>query len=80
MLTNGELARIPFSVGPNEYRNFTLRLTNVILVRADASQVFGTTVDGAVAVNQIGMHVVCWTGRPRPQRRIVHVAHFSRRL
>ena len=53
VLTNGEVARIPFTVGPNEYRNFTLRLTNVILVRADASQVFGTTKDGVIAVNQV---------------------------
>jgi len=53
VLTNGEVARIPFTIGPNEYRNFSLRLTNVILVRADASQVFGTTADGAIAVNQV---------------------------
>lgn len=53
VLTNGEVARIPFTVGPNEYRNFALRLTNVILVRADASQVFGTTKDGVIVVNQV---------------------------
>ena len=53
VLTNGEVARIPFTVGPNEYRNFALRLTNVILVRADASQVFGTAKDGVIAVNQV---------------------------
>ena len=47
VLTNGEVARVPFTVAPNEYRNFALRLTNVILVRADASQVFGTTGNGA---------------------------------
>lgn len=52
-LTNGEVARIPFTVGPNEYRNLSLTLSNVILVRADASQVFGTTANGAVAVNQV---------------------------
>ena len=52
VLTNGEVARIPYSVGPNEYRNFALRLTNVVLVRADASQVFGGTANGAIAVNQ----------------------------
>ena len=53
VLTNGDVARIPFSVGPNEYRNFALRLTNVILVRADASRVFGETTHGAIAVNQV---------------------------
>jgi len=53
VLTNGEVARIPFSVAPNEYRNFTLRLENVILVRGDASQVLGETVNGAIAVNQV---------------------------
>jgi len=53
VLTNGEVARIPFSVGPNEYRNFALRLTNVILVRADASQVFGSTANGVIAVSQV---------------------------
>ena len=53
LLTNGEVARIPFSVGPNEFRNFSLRLTNVVLVRADASQVFGGTANGAIAVNQV---------------------------
>lgn len=53
VLTNGEVAKIPFSVGPNEYRNFALRLTNVIFVRADASQVPGGTIHGAIAVNQV---------------------------
>jgi len=53
VLTNGEIARIPFSVGPDEFRNFTLRLENVILVRGDASEVFGETVNGAIAVNQV---------------------------
>jgi len=53
VLTNGEVARIPFSVGANEYRNFALRLTNVILVRAEASEVPGTTANGAIAVNQV---------------------------
>ena len=52
-LTDGEVARVPFSVAPNEYRNFALRLTNVILVRADASQVPGGTANGAIAVNQV---------------------------
>ena len=53
VLTNGEIASIPFNVGPNEYRNFTLRLTNVILVCADASQVFGETAHVAIAVNKV---------------------------
>ena len=53
VLTNGNVAQIPFSVGPNEYRNFALRLTNVIMVRADASQVPGGTIHGAIAVNQV---------------------------
>jgi len=53
VLTNGNVAQIPFNVGPNEYRNFALRLTNVILVRADASQVPGGKIDGAIAVNQV---------------------------
>ncbi len=52
-LTNGDLARILFSVGPGEYRNFALRLTNVILVRANASRVPGDITSGAVAVNQV---------------------------
>jgi nucleoside-diphosphate-sugar epimerase len=34
-------------------RACSLRLTNVILVRADASQVFGTTSDGAVVVSPV---------------------------
>lgn len=53
VLTNGEVARIPFNVGSQEFRNFTLRLTNVILVRADASQVFGDETHGAIAVSQV---------------------------
>ena len=53
VLTNGEVANIPFNVGPNEYRNFALRLTNVILVRADASQVSSDVTHGAIAVNQV---------------------------
>ena len=53
VLTNGNVAQIPFNVGPNEYRNFALRLTNVILVRVDASQVSGGKIDGAIAVNQV---------------------------
>jgi hypothetical protein len=53
VLTNGEVARIPFSVGANEYRNFALRLTNVILVRAEATEVPNTTGNGAIAVNQV---------------------------
>ena len=53
VLTNGELARIPFSVAPEEYRNFDLRLENVIFVRADASKVINKTVNGAMAVNQV---------------------------
>jgi hypothetical protein len=53
VLTNGEVARIPFSVAENEFRNFTLRLTNVIMVRADASKIIGTTVDGSIAVSQV---------------------------
>ena len=36
-ITNGLMVGIPFAVAPNEYRNFSLRLTNVILVRADAT-------------------------------------------
>jgi hypothetical protein len=53
VLTNGEVASIPFSVGPQEYRNFTLRLTNIVMVRADASQVFGDVTHGAIAVNPV---------------------------
>jgi len=53
VLTNGEIARIPFAVGENEFRNFTLRLENVIFVRADASQVPSETIHGAIAVNQV---------------------------
>jgi hypothetical protein len=53
VLTNGDVARIPFSVGPTEYRNFALRLTNIVMVRADASQVFGDVTHGAIAVNQV---------------------------
>ncbi len=53
VLTNGDVARILFSVGPHEYRNFSLHLTNVILVRADASQVLGEVAHGAIAVNQV---------------------------
>ena len=53
VLTNGEVAKIPFSVGPQEYRNFTLRLTNIVMVRADASQVSSDVAHGAIAVNQV---------------------------
>ena len=52
-LTNGEIARVSFTVAPDDFRNFELRLENVIMVRADASQVFGETVDGAIAVTQV---------------------------
>ena len=52
-LTNGELARIPFTVAPDEYRTFSLVLTNVVLIRADASRLYETDVNGGVAVNQV---------------------------
>jgi hypothetical protein len=52
-LTNGVVANIPFTVGPGEDRNFPLTLANVILVRADASQVFATNVNGYLAVSQV---------------------------
>jgi hypothetical protein len=52
-LTNGEVARIPFAVAPSAARNFPILLTNVILVRADATTVAATTVNGAIAVNQV---------------------------
>jgi len=52
-LTNGMVASIPFTVGVREYRNFALRLTNVILVRADASQVFASNFDGFIGVSQV---------------------------
>src|SRR5437867_4023307 len=53
VLTNGIVATIPFMVGPKEYRNFALTLANVILVRADGSQVFGSNVDGFIGVSQV---------------------------
>lgn len=53
VLTNGEVARIPFTVAPNQFRNFPLTLTNVILVRADATPVPATNRNGAIAVNQV---------------------------
>jgi len=53
VLTNGEVARIPFAVAPNQFRNFALTLTNVILVRGDASAVAATNRGGAVAVNEV---------------------------
>jgi len=46
-------ARIPFAVAPNQFRNFVLTLTNVILVRADATAVAATNRSGAVAVNEV---------------------------
>jgi hypothetical protein len=52
-LTNGEVARIPFTVGPKEFRNFSLTLSNVILVRADATQIPATNANGFVGVNQV---------------------------
>jgi hypothetical protein len=52
-LTNGVVATIPFTVGPKEYRNFALTLANVILVRTDGSQVFGSNVDGFIGVSQV---------------------------
>ncbi|HEV8695784.1 MAG TPA: hypothetical protein VGQ93_16605 [Lysobacter sp.] len=51
-LSNGVVARIPFTVRPREHRNFTLALSNVVLVRADASQVSATNVNGFIAVSQ----------------------------
>jgi hypothetical protein len=53
VLTNGVVAMIPFTIGPKEYRNFALTLANVILVRADGSQVFGSNVDGFIGVSQV---------------------------
>ena len=53
VLTNGEIARVLFSVAPKAYRNFALRLENVILVRADASQVVSEVVHGVIAVNHV---------------------------
>ena len=53
VLTNGTVVRIPFSVGPNEFRNFSLTLSNVILVRADATQIPATNANGFVGVNQV---------------------------
>jgi len=53
VLTNGEVARIPFTVGLNEYRNFSLRLTNLIMVRADALPVTGSSANGVIVVNQV---------------------------
>lgn len=53
VLTNGTVAKIPFTVGPNEFRNFSLTLSNVILVRGDASQVTATNANGFVGVNQV---------------------------
>jgi hypothetical protein len=53
LLTNGEVARIPFTVASNQFRNFSLTLTNVILVRADATAVAATSRSGVVAVNQV---------------------------
>ena len=52
-LSNGVVAHIPFTVGPREYRNFPLTLANVILVRADGAQVFGTKVNGFIGVSQV---------------------------
>ncbi len=49
-LTNGEIARIPFRVAPNEFRNFNLQLTNVIFVRSDASVAVGEAVSGGIVV------------------------------
>lgn len=53
VLTNGTLAHIPFIVGLNEFRNFSLTLSNVILVRADATQIPATNANGFVGVNQV---------------------------
>ena len=52
-LTNGVVASIPFTVGPREYRTFPLTLAKVVLVRADASQVFATNVNGFIGVSQV---------------------------
>ena len=52
-LTNGVVASIPFTVAPKEYRNFTLTLANVVLARADGSQVFGSNVNGFIGVSQV---------------------------
>jgi hypothetical protein len=53
VLTNGTIATVPFTVQPMEYRNFTLVLTNVILVRADASRVAATNINGLIALSQV---------------------------
>ena len=52
-LSNGVVANIPFTVAPKEYRNFTLTLSNVVLARADGSQVSGTNVNGFIGVSQV---------------------------
>lgn len=52
-LTNGLVATIPFTVAPKDYRNFTLTLSNVVLARADGTQVSGTNVNGFIAVSQV---------------------------
>ena len=53
VLTNGTIAHIPFTVGPNAFRIFSLTLSNVILVRADATQIPATNANGFVGVNQV---------------------------
>ena len=53
VITNGTLARIPFAVAPNEFRNFSLTLSNVILVRADATPISATNSGGLIGVTQV---------------------------
>ena len=52
-LTNGVVASIPFTVAPKEYRNFMLTLSNVVMARADGSQVSGTNMNGFIGVSQV---------------------------
>jgi len=55
VLANGELLLLPFTVGAGEHHNFPLTLTNIILVRADASTVPASPVDGYLAVNPVSV-------------------------
>ncbi len=51
--TNGVIANLPFTVAAGQFRNFTLTLANVILARADGSQVPVSVVSGGIAVSRV---------------------------
>jgi len=53
LVSNGVVARIPFSVAPGTLRNLTLTLQNVIFSTAEGASVLSSNVAGAIVINQV---------------------------